>query len=199
MPCHCLSLPVFARPVSITRIGRRRQKSPSRCIFSADDLRNYRPQKVENADARRASADRLPSRLPESRTGFSLSITSTGAAFMNLEVVTASSLLCASSSSSLASPQMDKQTSSYVRSHNPQQVPQQAPQFARLPQATQRRDDRVEEIQENQQTDGSKCSWRLRALSWTQPSRVPPLPTFQTGHDRLKPVLLHASGPEGRV
>jgi len=84
------------------------------------------------------------------------------------------------------SPQMAKQTSLYVRCRNRQQVPQ----FARLPQATQRRDDRVEEIQENQRTDGSKCSRRLRALSWTQPSRVPPLPTFQTGHDRLKPVLL---------
>ena len=46
----------------LTRTGRRRQKSPSRCIFSADDLRSCRPQKVENADARRASADRLLSR-----------------------------------------------------------------------------------------------------------------------------------------
>ena len=52
--------PVIPLLVPFTRIGRRRQKSPSRCIFSADDLRSCRPQKVENADARRASADRLP-------------------------------------------------------------------------------------------------------------------------------------------
>jgi hypothetical protein len=31
-------------------------------VVSANDLRSCRPQKVENADARRASADRLPSR-----------------------------------------------------------------------------------------------------------------------------------------
>jgi len=54
-----LSCPVMTAHLSPTRIGRRRQKSPSRCIFSADDLRSCRPQKVENADARRASADRL--------------------------------------------------------------------------------------------------------------------------------------------
>jgi len=60
--CHALSSPVLSSPVlpvPLTRIGRRRQKSPSRCIFSVDDLRSCRPQKVENADARRASADRL--------------------------------------------------------------------------------------------------------------------------------------------
>ena len=76
----CLPYPLAAHRLS-TRIGRRRQKSPSRCIFSADDLRSCRPQQVENTDARRASADRLLSEqlhgktslLPESRTGFSLS------------------------------------------------------------------------------------------------------------------------------
>ena len=56
---------------------------------------------------------------PERRTGFSLSIT-TGAAFMNREVATATSLLCASNSSSLASPQMEKQTIS----QNLQRAPQ---------------------------------------------------------------------------
>ena len=59
MACHCSAC---ARHVFSTRIGRRPQKSPSRCIFSADDLRRCRPQKVENADARRASADRLLSK-----------------------------------------------------------------------------------------------------------------------------------------
>ena len=57
---------------------------------------------------------------PQSRTGFSLSITSTSAAFMNREVALATSLLCASSSSSLASPQMKKQTIS----QNLQRAPQ---------------------------------------------------------------------------
>ena len=119
------------------RIGRRRQKSPSRCIFSADDLRSHRPQKVENADARRASADRLPSRWLHGKHEHSARFASQApvagsnqalrawrgkqdrlqpvdhidrAAFMNREVAVATSLLWASSSSSLASPQMEKQT-----------------------------------------------------------------------------------------
>ena len=33
-----LSWPVIPLPVLTCRLGRRRQKSPSRCIFSADDL-----------------------------------------------------------------------------------------------------------------------------------------------------------------
>jgi len=58
--------------------------------------------------------------VPESRTGFSLSIMSISAAFTNREAATATSLSCPSRSSSLASPQMEKQTSSQALQSVPQ-------------------------------------------------------------------------------
>jgi len=82
------------------------------------------------------AATAVPNR---SRTGFSLSVTSTGAAFTNREVATATSLLCAGRSSALASPQMEKQTSSQDLPSVPQRRLAAAPQVVSGENAARRR------------------------------------------------------------